>query len=439
VFSIPKTGLFTGHSHGEKGGKLTFGKGTYHNVFGYDPKGLTPADLKRRAWEKLQEAKDLEFLRERQNEKNALFESTLHNMTDAVEGAHKELAQTLDDIEWRLRKKVGDDVVALKKSVRDIVQETQDKLAKQAKDGWEHIQNDLDAYKDTTQGSIRAEMRTVSEMYTDHRSWVRGVQTFLDSFAKRLETDKDKYAKDMEGKDKDVDKVVDDMKAQDAKLRQDEEAQEGVLRDKISKGTESLETELSAYIARLKVELHNIVEGGEDRLARKLGSVQQDYGDKLKADHEALEAWQKRADNIDQGLQKQMDALANSLTGTSGKEDDTYQKQTAALAALRGSLTELEGEMRAVYDKMLSETLPKMKEDLKGHQKVLEGRKAVGEGILRSIKDNLHELDWAVGAASSRSGHQLDFFISSLQTSLEDLRFRVARMRQQFGDQLMGK
>lgn len=38
--STPTVGVFTGHRHGEKGGKLTFGKNTYHNVFSDVPDTL---------------------------------------------------------------------------------------------------------------------------------------------------------------------------------------------------------------------------------------------------------------------------------------------------------------------------------------------------------------------------------------------------------------
>eukprot|EP00285_Hemiselmis_virescens_P011749 CAMPEP_0173393108 /NCGR_PEP_ID=MMETSP1356-20130122/21915_1 /TAXON_ID=77927 ORGANISM="Hemiselmis virescens, Strain PCC157" /NCGR_SAMPLE_ID=MMETSP1356 /ASSEMBLY_ACC=CAM_ASM_000847 /LENGTH=1129 /DNA_ID=CAMNT_0014351075 /DNA_START=21 /DNA_END=3410 /DNA_ORIENTATION=+ len=36
-FSTPSTGIFTGHRHGHAGGRLTFGDGTYHNVFNPNP------------------------------------------------------------------------------------------------------------------------------------------------------------------------------------------------------------------------------------------------------------------------------------------------------------------------------------------------------------------------------------------------------------------
>lgn len=36
-YSTPGTGIFTGHRHGLKGGRLTFGQGTYHNIFDPNP------------------------------------------------------------------------------------------------------------------------------------------------------------------------------------------------------------------------------------------------------------------------------------------------------------------------------------------------------------------------------------------------------------------
>lgn len=80
----------------------------------------------------------------------------------------------------------------------------------------------------------------------------------------------------------------------------------------------------------------------------------------------------------------------------------SYEKYTNQLNSLKGRLTSLEAEMRAEYDRIQTEILPAMQNALKGHRAQLEAKRNTAKAILKGIRDDLHEIEWAIKQAQSR-------------------------------------
>lgn len=141
----PGSSSFTGHSTGPKGGRLTFGKGTYFNIFAPNMDGDDEASIKARAWRRLEQAKLLEHYLNDIKLKNQVFNQRLASMQKTMADEEKKLKDEQAAAANQLRTKAAQDVKMMKKTVSEVVGQVEKKLTIMQQEAWANISSRVEA------------------------------------------------------------------------------------------------------------------------------------------------------------------------------------------------------------------------------------------------------------------------------------------------------
>ena len=431
----PGSTSFTGHSTGPKGGRLTFGKGTYYNVFAPNMEGTDRASIQARAWERLQQANYLEHALKQMPVENKAFEEKFAKMQDKMDEEKKKLEQERDEAEARLREKAAADVEKLKSSVTSMVADVENKVTGLQSDAWQKIRDKLNqSVRDQMKEANKLESK-INQTDADRDAWVSEVSAFAKELNEKYATAK--KTTNSQATSKRLNRLVRKVQRAQAKYSKVSTRDKDALKALIAQKKAAEESDLLQRIAQLKAKLMLVFNGGEQELSRKIDGVQTDAMSKLGAAKQSfLNLKNQQAAPVNRALTNQANVQKGIVDDAESRESDAYKLYSEKFEELKANIEALEATMKAKYRKMQDDILPAMKESLKGHRKDLEEKSKEAQDLLKEIREILQQCNWAIEQIKNRSGSNVDAYLDRLEASYADLTARVERLKVQYGDQV---
>jgi flagellar motility protein MotE (MotC chaperone) len=433
----PGSTSFTGHSMGPKGGRLTFGKGTYYNVFAPNMEGTDRASIQARAWERLQQANYLEHALKQMPVENKAFEEKFAKMQDKMDEEKKKLEQERDEAEARLREKAAADVERLKSSVTSMVADVEGKVTGLQADAWEKITDRLNQDSRQHEQEFDRLKSKIEGANADRNAWVSEVSAFAKELDKKYATAESMTNSKAGAKRRELDRLVSTVKQAQAKYSKVSTDDKKALQALIAQKKAAEESDLLQRIAKLKAKLLLVFNGGEQELLKKIDGVQSGAMSKLGAAKQSfLNLKNQQAAPVNRALTNRANVQKGIVEDAESRESDAYKLYSQRFEELKAKIVALEATMKAKYRKMQDDILPAMKESLKGHRKDLEEKSKEAQDLLKEIREILQQCNWAIEQIKNRSGATVDAYLDRLEASYADLTARVNRLKVQYGDQV---